>query len=722
MDVSLVDSGSPDKESFVQHSLPSSLPSKQRTLFSELDDDLLVSDLNTADLNPLLRQAVKLAGREPETTLATPRVEHERSLLNVSSGIHCYSERTKELLASYFLDSLSGPRRSELAGLLVFPTLPAAAALVAKKIENGLSPREDAQLTALTIFPENARAANLYEVQLSGRRALTIKEKAELYAIRAKSELLEGKNNNPLDNGDIAQEVSSALRAAADAAQNEDEQKRIVLKFVRQELERGGKMVSSTAQLRELFDLSRAAVDRILADPRDGLNAREIQVREQRLSWLAEEPKLALAIRRINALRDFISIENELHQTGVIETLSSTRQLGELAGLTPQKTAYALRFLPLEQQRYRDEGAGKETLVDKQKELITLVRNDMQAKRDGRVQSLRSDVELGQILGLAPITVWHYLRQTLSKQDCEFRDYLLREQKGASPLPQSASSFIKGELEAFRRGEINRLSAESELAELFKIPEHDLVECLQSEMSGLSFEDHKLRALVIALQQPPSATSVALRQTAIVGVRDAICRYEDTLRSDPGPTEGAEDEELLEREARPKNKRVFRGLTFDSLEEAACAALLEKYVDNFKLIPGKTYQVPVKGRYVDFIVNGDVVEYHPILLFWSASGTGSMKSLKEYLEFNAVKSELSGKEKSLFIGETKAFLAKRYQDERAAILRSSPLHRNSRLVVALSPEEFYYTVIRAHATNPPSLEKFQIDFERIKGVIRRGEK
>jgi len=63
----------------------------------------------------------------------------------------------------------------------------------------------------------------------------------------------------------------------------------------------------------------------------------------------------------------------------------------------------------------------------------------------------------------------------------------------------------------------------------------------------------------------------------------------------------------------------FRGHSFDSQREAACALLMEKYISAFRIKEGLTFQWPTAdGRLVDFYL-GEIegvptfVEYHPII-------------------------------------------------------------------------------------------------------------
>jgi hypothetical protein len=332
---------------------------------------------------------------------------------------------------------------------------------------------------------------------------------------------------------------------------------------------------------------------------------------------------------------------------------------------------------------------------------------------------------------MQPITVYNFLRENLPAPDREYREFVLRAKKPVEEFTLSAVVYARSELAALKAGEINRLTSAEDMARIFKVPVRIVAEALNDTSLGLSLEDRKSRDFILSLQKTNDFASEALRLVAGVFIKESIERHRNKARGEVAAqdSKGADNEAESEVDSgrvienRPRNKIEFRGLRYDSLEEAVCSVMMSKYIKGYIPIEGKTFQVQLTGRFIDFVLDGVVVEYHPILPFWSRNGIGSFKSRDEYENFNRVKSSIrSIEKKKLFIDETKAQLAEAYREERQAIVDASPTLRGYELVVAESPEDFYYAVVRRFGQSVPSKALFMREFNKIKARIRQEQK
>ena len=100
-----------------------------------------------------------------------------------------------------------------------------------------------------------------------------------------------------------------------------------------------------------------------------------------------------------------------------------------------------------------------------------------------------------------------------------------------------------------------------------------------------------------------------------------------------------------------RDKPVARGARFDltpppsqppqfcSRSEAICAELLRRFIANFELREGLTFQVPIgsDGRgntySVDFLVDGVLLEYHPVRFYRNKKGFGDFRDSDEYRSY-----------------------------------------------------------------------------------------
>ncbi len=179
-------------------------------------------------------------------------------------------------------------------------------------------------------------------------------------------------------------------------------------------------------------------------------------------------------------------------------------------------------------------------------------------------------------------------------------------------------------------------------------------------------------------------------------------------------------------EVEPPSEKVFakpsffyRGIGYCSLSEAAFGVLLEYFIPGFDIISGKTFQVPLgNGRSADLKINDVIVEYHQVRLIPSRGKLGdypSEQAFQEYLNLRRRFKRSPHKRRALE-RVTRRHLLHYYTLRRKKHVEASPWHQNCELVVASSPEEFYFLVLdRFSILELPPLEKF---FQMFWNLVR----
>jgi len=147
-----------------------------------------------------------------------------------------------------------------------------------------------------------------------------------------------------------------------------------------------------------------------------------------------------------------------------------------------------------------------------------------------------------------------------------------------------------------------------------------------------------------------------------------------------------------------------------SMQEGAVALMLEKYIHGYNVKESETFQVGDKGidnGGIDFYVNGDFLEWHPIIL---NTRLGDIpKNLSK--SYGVVNNILAGKRKTKFQEKAEEILAKRYQRKRQEFIDNSG-YAGANLVHARDVKELYNFISKHNNNNNnlPSYDKFRREF------------
>jgi|GEM_PF-2584584 len=159
----------------------------------------------------------------------------------------------------------------------------------------------------------------------------------------------------------------------------------------------------------------------------------------------------------------------------------------------------------------------------------------------------------------------------------------------------------------------------------------------------------------------------------------------------------------------------LESLTFASKSEAVCGLMLEKYVPNFELVPGETFQIGVGSKRFDFKIDGVFIEFHPVQLrndFTSQQAYQNLQAaLGRFAEWQ--RNELNDILRDEFGGQ--------YAKRRRDILNCFEATRNAELIICHDREDFARRVLRRFSgPGIPSEAKLLAEFETLyRGMSKR---
>ncbi len=201
---------------------------------------------------------------------------------------------------------------------------------------------------------------------------------------------------------------------------------------------------------------------------------------------------------------------------------------------------------------------------------------------------------------------------------------------------------------------------------------------------------------VVLAQYPKPAEDKPDPETVVTDMKGAFDGYEQPQTSGVEETEVKEPAEATEIEGvveetevetnltgkedveepvLQEHKYQFMGNGYDSLEEAACSVVMQKYIQEFEAKEGETVHVSedLDGT-IDFRVNGSFVEYHPTALCKLANGFGDFDSKEDFEVYKRVRDTLSEEKRKEFDRDIKQVLEKNYAMSRSILIDVSPVH------------------------------------------------
>ena len=163
----------------------------------------------------------------------------------------------------------------------------------------------------------------------------------------------------------------------------------------------------------------------------------------------------------------------------------------------------------------------------------------------------------------------------------------------------------------------------------------------------------------------------------------------------------------------------FNNHLYFSRSEAACGALMERYVPGFKIRDGETFQVPIgvnrfqRMRHVDFLVRNVLVEFHQPRFWRSKERHGDFESPQQFREYKQALQALPSDQREAFRELTKVKLGLQYTLKREAQVALSLDHAGKELIVASDARDFYHKVIVRFGRHVPEERDFLHQFSQI---------
>lgn len=151
---------------------------------------------------------------------------------------------------------------------------------------------------------------------------------------------------------------------------------------------------------------------------------------------------------------------------------------------------------------------------------------------------------------------------------------------------------------------------------------------------------------------------------------------------------------------------IPKEIKFGSRSEAACGLLAERYIPGFQIVPGKTFQIPIGKRQIDFRIKNSFVEYRPIIIEREFSSSDCARRLFEAL------GQLEEWAKKEIYSTIREELRSRYFKKRKEVIESA--YPGANLILCTGASEFYEMVILRYGVSVPGRERFMAEWEQCK--------
>jgi hypothetical protein len=616
-----------------------------------------------------------------------------------------YRKETLELLALYFEGVADKTQLAMLAGQLIFPNDSVGAALMSNhNIRNSRGGTQTAagELHAHAVFPNCQAARDSWERLHYGVSPNPLHDLVMVYATRSYGDSPDLLAAN-LKRMQTKFEYLSGTEATS-AERQED-----LVRFVRGELLSETRAALPDETLAVMYGLPIKAVREALHHPHKGLTDAEELTRQEKITIEEHFYKNALQIRVVQGIRNFVLLENELHRSSSVESLSSSYDLAKVFCLPVGAIEKHLNYLFQDDRDYRREQ--NKGSLPKNTGILPIVQKRIESEEASKL----SESYLAAEFSMPQLLVYRLLRQGLSNEMFDRRSTLLGEY-GAPQAPfHKPKSFIEEELSLFLSGALDSISSDHEIRRMFNRSDTQslLREISCHSRGGLSRDAFCKREILLALAQKEQELDRALQDLIRGKVSDALqnVRQRRSRRLHK------------EQKSSGKDRSVQHlGLTFDSVEEAACASLMQKYLTDFRLEEGVSSQVRVGNRRFDFFYKNIFIEYHPILLFFRRDGRGSFRTLREYRSFLDTFQSLKIKDPKTALeyrAAKRKELFNEYREERQKILGKHESTANSHLIVISNCDELYNRVISEFSNRYIAPDAFRKEWNHLIRSIRK---
>ena len=453
--------------------------------------------------------------------------------------------------------------------------------------------------------------------------------------------------------------------------------------------------------------------------------------------------------------------------------LSHENQLAERFGVHSSTIRRVMRSLETSDLLFRrsnvvrPDGRNERKIDDN---VVNFTRDELVRFQLGETQTLSSEREISKRCGVTEGLVYRRLRdpQTgLSAEEWAVRCRVMNGKKAENgrdgeflALAEQMVRVVREEIEQHRAGVISHLSSNAELRARFNVGEHFIQRHLTSKECGqLSVDDRKYRRRVLARAIniktfeahgcPLTNTERSPEQRRAGFFKGHLKRLEtykaqgghpltklstaqrqknaerawETKRERYSPTELRKGREESLEKLRRRRGITHNDQLFDSFQEAACGILFEKYLPEFRIKKGVSFQRPINGAQFDFIYKGAAIEWHPVLLFLTKGGVGSFPNQEMYEKFQSKKRALEDRDdRRRYVERVRGVFEYRYRQVRRNILDESKEGASLQLTVLHTPEQIFDKVIEPLGVGFTSRERFVQEFNRLTLELSRKHK
>lgn len=144
-------------------------------------------------------------------------------------------------------------------------------------------------------------------------------------------------------------------------------------------------------------------------------------------------------------------------------------------------------------------------------------------------------------------------------------------------------------------------------------------------------------------------------------------------------------------------------LRFDSRSEYSLAQIFERYIPGWRAVMGETFQIPIRDKRIDFLINDTLIEFHPIQI------NRELKSSNANALFRQMYKRSNRFEREQLVDLLVEELGAQYSLRRWQLVQHSE-HRGKQFIVCKNEYEVYKNVIKRFAPKPPTQEQFRKEF------------
>jgi len=409
------------------------------------------------------------------------------------------------------------------------------------------------------------------------------------------------------------------------------------------------------------------------------------------------------------ALIELIKEEIQQHKEGILERMSRNIELSEMAGVSTNTISRCItESIPEGDIKYREDKnrifwikitRKKELPIKaavrnkKEQAIAEFILKEIELHKAGEIDRLSTNVELGERFGINGRTIRHYLNlddEARNYRTSAIKSYTVSKNNsnyGNPSLRRDFEEMSQHAKKSYNEGKgIGGLSTEQ-----------------RQEFSRKSWEKEGRRE---KMKEVGRKVGIASRDN-----KKGLFGMDPKKKSEIGRRMGKINGSRTAENIRMSSYNIENRFCSASQQEGAVALMLEKYIPNYSVIEGINFQVKNRGISnggIDFLVDGEFLEWHPIVLSKGLTAYRGDIPAEEFSSYNKILNLLTCEERKNFDEDYRKVLALNYKKLRQEAVNNS---RYNRLNVALATDvSELYNFISRHSSSMPSFDEFKREF------------